>query len=698
MLLIAVALLAVGIGLARRIDRLERRIYDLERQLENRPAGEDAVSRRTVSSVHPSLRTTGGPAEVPDLAPPDPKRGAHPADASRSGKGGDAERFIGGNLIARVGILVLILGIGFFVKYAADNDWIGRTARIATGYAAGLALIATGIRLRVRYRIFSSVLVGGGFAVMIVTTAIASHYYQIMSTGAAMGILAAVSALLVVVSLLTGRRETAVTAVVGGFAAPLLAVGGAASQTFLLAYAAAVLLCACIIGAARRWSELTAAATLSAYIVALVFVVLGCLNADGIGRIGIVHGFDTLFLLIVAATVALHRRGGRRDDMLLCCTVLANNAAYLFIAAVCADFGGIEWHTVGVSALLAGVADMVSAVRLESRDERSGACLMVLYAAGTAAVTAGFAIAVENGDMLRVVLACEAVALCLMARSRKIFVPLTLAVLSIACLLALHGGHAGFDPCGFGSRLAAVAAAGVCAAIAARTAALRRLTGILAAVAAVVAYFVVLGQLTALLPADGYTARTSVKLLFTTGWLLLVGATLGRVFDTAGRAVFGAVVVGASVSACAVWHCSTAVAAWCSAAAAAATVVITMSSFYRMPVKRVLRTAMTVWFNAAIIALLLVATARLFASAYATALSVVLILVGTVQMIWGMAGRSRTLRSIALAVYAATIVKLVSYDIWLLPPVGRIAVSVLLGVILLVVAFVYNRRQRSVGK
>ncbi len=37
----------------------------------------------------------------------------------------DLEKFIGENLISKIGIAILVLAIGFFVKYAIDNDWIG---------------------------------------------------------------------------------------------------------------------------------------------------------------------------------------------------------------------------------------------------------------------------------------------------------------------------------------------------------------------------------------------------------------------------------------------------------------------------------------------------------------------------------------------------------------------------------------------
>ncbi|HEY9551356.1 MAG TPA: DUF2339 domain-containing protein, partial [Prevotella sp.] len=43
------------------------------------------------------------------------------------------EKYIGENLFGKIGILVFIIGIGFFVKYAIDRNWINETLRTALG-------------------------------------------------------------------------------------------------------------------------------------------------------------------------------------------------------------------------------------------------------------------------------------------------------------------------------------------------------------------------------------------------------------------------------------------------------------------------------------------------------------------------------------------------------------------------------------
>lgn len=87
----------------------------------------------------------------------------------------DLEKFIGENLVSKIGIAILVLAIGFFVKFAIDSDWIGPVGRVGIGLLAGGILVFLAHRLRTNYKAFSSVLVGGGLAVFYFTITLAYH-------------------------------------------------------------------------------------------------------------------------------------------------------------------------------------------------------------------------------------------------------------------------------------------------------------------------------------------------------------------------------------------------------------------------------------------------------------------------------------------------------------------------------------------
>lgn len=99
--------------------------------------------------------TTSTPVVSPVTAAPQNRPKAQPSPA-KSKEG--LEDFIGGNLLNKIGIGILIIGIGIFVKYAIDKDWIGPVGRVMIGLLSGGILLGVAHWLRKAYAAFSSVL------------------------------------------------------------------------------------------------------------------------------------------------------------------------------------------------------------------------------------------------------------------------------------------------------------------------------------------------------------------------------------------------------------------------------------------------------------------------------------------------------------------------------------------------------------
>jgi hypothetical protein len=58
------------------------------------------------------------------------------------------ESRIGSQLFNRIGIVALLVGAAWSLKYAADRHWLGAEARVSIGFAVGLALLAWSERFR----------------------------------------------------------------------------------------------------------------------------------------------------------------------------------------------------------------------------------------------------------------------------------------------------------------------------------------------------------------------------------------------------------------------------------------------------------------------------------------------------------------------------------------------------------------------
>lgn len=148
----------------------------------------------------------------------------------------DLEKFIGESLINKVGITVLVIGIGLLLRYAIGKDMISETGRTLIGLLAGGVLVFFAHRSRTGFRAFSSVLVAGGLAVFYSTIAIAFHQYHLIGQAPAFIVMVMITALAVLLTLAYDRKELAVIALLGGFAAPFLVSTGEGNFKVLFTY------------------------------------------------------------------------------------------------------------------------------------------------------------------------------------------------------------------------------------------------------------------------------------------------------------------------------------------------------------------------------------------------------------------------------------------------------------------------------
>jgi uncharacterized membrane protein len=212
----------------------------------------------------------------------------------------DIEKFIGENLINKIGISVLVLGIAFFVKYAIDQEWINKIGRVCIGLFCGVILIWFANRLKKNYHAFSSVLVGGGLAVFYFTIAFAFHQYHLISQGAAFGIMIVITIFAVLLSILYDRIELGILATVGGFITPFLVSQGDGNWFVLFSYLTILNAGLIVLAYYKRWRIINFIAFFFTQIIYLGWVIsktgLPGFNYQGIFIFGII--FYLIFLVM----------------------------------------------------------------------------------------------------------------------------------------------------------------------------------------------------------------------------------------------------------------------------------------------------------------------------------------------------------------------------------------------------------------
>jgi uncharacterized membrane protein len=216
----------------------------------------------------------------------------------------DLEKFIGENLINKIGILILVLGISFFVKYAIDKNWINETARVAIGILSGSLVMGIAHKLKKNYIAFSSVIVAGAISIYYFTIAIAFHDYHIFNQTVAFAIMVVITAFSAFVSINYNRQELAVLSLIGGFAVPFMVSTGQGNYAVLFAYIAILNVGILAIAYYKKWNLVT--------ILSFVFTILLFLswsftemNKDTFPHQG-AFIFATLFYFIFSITVVIN--------------------------------------------------------------------------------------------------------------------------------------------------------------------------------------------------------------------------------------------------------------------------------------------------------------------------------------------------------------------------------------------------------
>ncbi len=98
----------------------------------------------------------------------------------------DLEKKIGQYWLNRIGIVAMLIGVSYFLKYAFENNWIGPGGRIVIGLLAGIGLVLWSERFRDRgYAAFSYSLKAVGIGTLYLSLWGAFQVYHLIPSAAA---------------------------------------------------------------------------------------------------------------------------------------------------------------------------------------------------------------------------------------------------------------------------------------------------------------------------------------------------------------------------------------------------------------------------------------------------------------------------------------------------------------------------------
>lgn len=168
----------------------------------------------------------------------------------------DLEKFIGENLISKIGIVILVLGVGIGAKYAIDNDLISPLTRIILGYFFGFGLLAVAIRLKEKYLNFSAVLLSGAMAIMYFITFFAHSLYGLIAPSSAFVLMLIFTVFTVLTAIIYNRVIIAHFGLVGAYTIPFLLSDGSGNYAFLFGYVSIINIGILAISLRKYWKSL----------------------------------------------------------------------------------------------------------------------------------------------------------------------------------------------------------------------------------------------------------------------------------------------------------------------------------------------------------------------------------------------------------------------------------------------------------
>ena len=148
----------------------------------------------------------------------------------------DWEKFIGENLINKIGIAILIIGVGIGAKYSIENDLISPLTRVILGYLVGMGLLGIGIKLKAKYANFSAVLVSGAMAILYIITYVAYSLYDLFPQLVTFLLMVLFTVFLIIAALNYNKQIIAHIGLVGAYAVPFLLGDDSGNIAVLFSY------------------------------------------------------------------------------------------------------------------------------------------------------------------------------------------------------------------------------------------------------------------------------------------------------------------------------------------------------------------------------------------------------------------------------------------------------------------------------
>lgn len=151
--------------------------------------------------------------------------------------GVSVEFAIASTWLLRTGVIILVAGIGWLLKWSIDKDLIGPMGRTGIAILAGTGMLVGGYRLfGKQYNLMGQGLFGGGLATLYFSMYAAGPLYHLVPMWAAFLLMILVTVTAGVLSVRVDSMLVAILGIIGGFCTPMMLSTGEANFAVLYSY------------------------------------------------------------------------------------------------------------------------------------------------------------------------------------------------------------------------------------------------------------------------------------------------------------------------------------------------------------------------------------------------------------------------------------------------------------------------------
>ncbi|GAA0726902.1 DUF2339 domain-containing protein [Aquimarina litoralis] len=252
--------------LSRKQEEFRREILNLKQEILDLKNAEDQAKQiatsdsKNLSQVQPlesrpqNISESKEEKKPAPLSTPQPKSVLNPI--SKPKEKSNWEKFVGENLISKIGVIILIIGVAIGGKYSIENDLISPLTRIILGYCTGIALIAIGMKLKRKYENFSAVLVSGAMTILYFITFLAYSLYDLIPQLFAFALMVLFTIFTVFAAIQYNRQVIAHIGLVGAYAVPFLLSDGSGRVAILFSYVTIINIGILILSFKKYWKSL----------------------------------------------------------------------------------------------------------------------------------------------------------------------------------------------------------------------------------------------------------------------------------------------------------------------------------------------------------------------------------------------------------------------------------------------------------